>query len=313
MKRVIITGPTGAIGLALIKNLIAKGVAVTAVCRPGSKRNVALSSIPGVDLVECDLAMLLEPGSMRDKLPKDRYDVFYHLAWAGTTGDSRNDMLLQLKNIQYTLDAVVLAKRLGCRRFIGAGSQAEYGRTEEVLMPHTPCHPENGYGIAKLAAGQMSRLLCKKLQMEHVWTRVLSVYGPGDTENSLISQLIRELMAGNSPHCTKGEQVWDYLFSEDASEIFCRLGDAEHVNGCIFPVGSGRREHLKTYMETVRAVIGDHTGKEAPKILYDRPYAAGQVMHLITDITELSEVIGYVPETEFSDGIRKILQRRETG
>ena len=38
MKRAVITGPTGSIGIALINELEANGIEVVAVVRPGSKR-----------------------------------------------------------------------------------------------------------------------------------------------------------------------------------------------------------------------------------------------------------------------------------
>lgn len=58
--------------------------------------------------------------------------MMFHFGWMGTTGAARNDMDLQCRNIAYTIDAVRLAQRFGCKTFIGAGSQAEYGRTEKI-------------------------------------------------------------------------------------------------------------------------------------------------------------------------------------
>ena len=82
------------------------------------------------------------------------------------------------------------AKTARCQVFIGAGSQAEYGRVEGVLTAQTPCFPENGYGMAKLCAGQMSRVECQTLGMAHIWTRILSVYGPHDGPATMILSLI---------------------------------------------------------------------------------------------------------------------------
>ena len=58
---------------------------------------------------------------------------------------------MQNANIKYTLDAVELAKRLGCKTFIGAGSQAEYGRVEGTISEKTDKNPENGYALAWIA------------------------------------------------------------------------------------------------------------------------------------------------------------------
>ena len=76
----------------------------------------------------CDLAGLKEISKTDDR----EYDVFYHLAWSGTSGPGRNDVELQDKNVQYALDAVECAKRFGCKKFIGVGSQAEYGRVNNA-------------------------------------------------------------------------------------------------------------------------------------------------------------------------------------
>ena len=183
----ILTGPTGAIGLALIRELVQRGVRVTAVCRPGSPRMGEITANPLVCVVECDLSDLR-------RLPEccaHDFDVFYHFGWGNTFGAAaRNDMDVQIQNIRWSLDAARAAAELGCHTFLGAGSQAEYGRVEGLLRPDTPCFPENGYGMAKLCAGEMTRVECEKLGIRHIWTRILSVYGPGDGAGTLVSSVI---------------------------------------------------------------------------------------------------------------------------
>ena len=146
MKRAVITGPTGSIGLALINELVSNGVEVVAVVRPGSRRADRIKTSDMVKRVDCDLSEL-------NKLPKlirEGADVYYHFGWDGTFGNSRNNMYGQNLNVIYALDAVEAAFALGCDTFIGAGSQAEYGRYEGSLNESVPTFPENGYGIAKL-------------------------------------------------------------------------------------------------------------------------------------------------------------------
>ena len=186
-KRVIITGPTGAVGMALIQKCINEKTEVLALCHKGSKRIAAIPKNPFVTVKETDLSEFreLQPDE------NEKYDMMFHFGWMGTTGAARNDMDLQCRNIAYTIDAVRLAQRFGCKTFIGAGSQAEYGRTEKNLTSQTPAFPENGYGMAKLCAGEMSRGLCQQLGMKHIWTRILSVYGPYDGPNTMIRSAIR--------------------------------------------------------------------------------------------------------------------------
>lgn len=234
MKRAVITGPTGAIGTALTEYLESKGIEVVAVVRPGSKRADRIKESRLVRKTECDLSDLRE----LPKLIEGGADVFYHFGWEGTFGDSRNDMYLQNRNVKYALDAVEAAESLGCRRFIGAGSQAEYGRFEGKLNDKTPVFPENGYGIAKLCAGQMTKISARQKGIEHIWTRILSIYGPCDGDNTMVTSTIRKLLAGETPQCTKGEQMWDYLYSKDAAKAMYLLG-IKGVSGRTYCIGSG--------------------------------------------------------------------------
>lgn len=299
MKKIIMTGPTGAIGIALIQRLIKEEVEVTAVCHRGSKRIKNLPNSNKVKIVECNLDNLL---SLKEELEQE-YDVFYHLGWLCTGGDSRNNIETQIKNIRYTIDAVVLASALGCKRFVGAGSQAEYGRSNNALNADESTFPENGYGMAKLCAGQMSRIRCEQLGIEHIWVRILSVYGPYDGENTLIMSLIKKLLNGEETHCTKGEQLWDYCYSADAAQALRLLGE-KGVPGKIYCIGSGIGRPLLEYMELIR----DNIAPNAELGVGDIPYGEKQVMHLCADITDLKKDTGFKVEYSFEDGIKETVE-----
>ena len=298
IRSAVITGPTGAVGTALCRELAANGIKVYAVCRPGSPRMAAVPVHPLISVVECDISdmatlpTLIEGGA----------DAFYHFAWAKTTGAGRNDMPAQIDNVRYTVDAVSAAAALGCKVFVGAGSQAEYGRVEGLLKPETPCFPENGYGMAKLCAGQMSRVECEKQGIDHIWTRILSVYGPGDGAGSMVSSVIAKLKNGERPALTQGVQLWDYLYSGDAAKAFLRLAESG-VDGKIYPLGGGRALPLKVYIEQIRDAI-DET---LPLGLGEIPYGPLQVMHLEADISALVADTGYTPDTDFAVGIRNTI------
>lgn len=299
MRRVVITGPTGAIGIALIENLIEKGIDVIAVCRPGSDRISRIPADSHVKIVECSLSDIGNLYTMVD----GSADVFYHFAWDGTFGDLRNDMFLQNSNVKYSLDAVKAAKKLGCRKFIGAGSQAEYGRVEGKIRPDTPAFPENGYGIAKLCAGQMTGIMCGQLGLEHIWTRILSVYGPYDGKNTMIMTVIGKLLNGEVPSLTPGEQMWDYLYSKDAANAFFLLGE-KGKSGSTYCIGSGTARQLKEYIEIIRGLINEEAELGFGKI----PYGPKQVMCLQADIERLSWDTGFKPMYSFERGIKETIE-----
>lgn len=299
MKRAVISGATGAIGMALIQKLIEEGTEILVLCRKGSERSGRLPGHPLVTVCNVDLE---EYGGLRNETDKS-WDIFYHLAWSGTIGTARNDTDLQMKNVSYTLDAVRLAKRFGCHTFIGAGSQAEYGRWEGALNEKTPAFPENGYGIAKLCAGQMSRLLCSQLELRHIWVRILSVYGPCDGKQSMIMSAIRKLIDGERPVFTPGEQKWDYLYAADAAKALFLLGE-KGIDRKVYCLGSGEAKPLREYIIQLR----DAVNPEAPIGLGDIPYSAGQVMYLCADLEDLQKDTGFTTDYSFERGIRETVQ-----
>lgn len=299
MKRVIIDGATGAIGTALIKELVNNEIEILALVRPESNRKTNIINSPLVSILECGMSDYATEQNTTGKT----YDVFYHFAWAGTAGHGRHDMHLQNENVKYALDAGGMAKRFGCTRFIGAGSQAEYGRFEGLLKSDTPTFPETGYGIAKLCAGQITREYAHQLGLQHIWVRILSVYGPNDGAQSMVMSAINKLKNNEIPQFTKGEQMWDYLYSGDAARAFRLVGE-KGLDGKVYVLGSGTAQPLTEYIEEIRGIVNPKGLIELGAI----PYSARQVMYLCADVSEIEKDTNWKAETDFRSGIGYILE-----
>ena len=308
IRRIAMTGPTGAIGMAIIQKCIEDKIELILITRAESPRNVNIPKSEYITIIYADISEYdkINVEVLNVKGSKS-VDAFIHLAWSGTIGNGRNDMELQTNNIRCTLSAVRLAHRMGCKVFLGAGSQAEYGRVEGCLSADTPTFPETGYGMAKLCAGQMSRDLCEQLGIEHIWARVLSIYGPYDGENTMVTSAIRGFLNGEETFFTAGEQKWDYLFSEDAADIIVRLLQNGR-SGQIYCVGSGKYRELKEYIKDIYREVYGKDGTEEKIGLGKREYAPNQVMFLCADISELEKGIGTIVLTPFSEGIRKTVE-----
>lgn len=173
----------------------------------------------------------------------------------------------------------------------------------KILTPNTPTFPLTVYGIGNLTAGLMTRQLSKQLKLGHVWVRVLSVYGSYDWKNSLIMSTIRKLGNHETPSLTKGEQVWDYLYSGDAAEAL-RLVAEKGISEKIYVLGSGSAMPLFEYINTIKELIDPN----AYLAYGDIPYSKDQIMYLRADISELTKDTGWVSNTVFRDGIKEILK-----
>lgn len=298
-ERIVLTGATSMIGIALIDECIKNRIFVLAIVNPKSSNINRIPISEYVNITECKLENVNVL-----TVPDDKYDVFYHLGWTGTDKTLRLNVDEQTKNISYTLEAVRLAKRLGCHTFVGAGSQAEFGRADvPKISPNYPVNPEIAYGAAKYAAGRLSAILCEQLSIRHIWTRIFSVYGPYDNESTLVMYCINSFLKEKVPALSNSEQTWDYLFSEDAGRALYLTGKygKNHSTYCI---GSGEAAPLIEYIEIIRDYIDPNLKIGIGQI----PYSSNQVMNLCADISSLKNDTGFVPQNDFADGIKKTVQ-----
>lgn len=290
------TGATSMLGVATIEECLRNDIEVVALVHRGSKNLKRLPQSARLQILSSNL------DELADVTPDfNDADVFYHFAWAATSHSGRTNVDMQEENIRHTIDAVRLAQRCGCRKFIFAGSQAEYGLSDKPLNRDTPIRPVTAYGVSKFAAGKLSQILCESLGITFVWSRVLSVYGKNDSENTLISYVIRSFRNNVSPLLTGCEQKWDYLYVDDAARAFRLLGQCPTYG--VYTIGGGHTSPLKLYINVIYRLMKP----SVPLEFGGRAYGENQVMNLEADISDLKRDTGFEPRISFEEGITRIL------
>lgn len=298
ISRVALTGATSTIGTAIIRECISNDIQVLALV---NKNSFNIGRIPNsrlITIIECslqDMETLNVEGMAAD--------VFFHLAWGHTNRSVRNEAEPQIENIKYSIDSVRLASRLNCEVYVGAGSQAEYGRVDEIIDEETAVHPETAYGIAKLCSGQMTRIECEKLGIKHIWPRIFSTYGPYTQDTTILNYTIKELLRKHRPSLTMCDQIWDFIYVDDAARALLLLAE-KGKSGEIYCISSGRSDTLRHFIEIVHAEL-----KSDIKMGFgDLPYGENTVMYLSGNIRKLQNDTGFVPLVSFKEGIDKTIE-----
>jgi len=287
------------IGVAVLQECFAHGNEILAIVRPNSRNMNRIPKSPLITLCECEIENL-------EELDVTAYgydwDVFYHFAWNSLAPAGRDNVDLQMRNIQCTLSSVKLAKRLGCHKFIGAGSQAEYGTYRMGRIgPDTPTNPIDAYGIAKFASGKLAMVMAQQTGIDFFWVRVFSVFGPYDRITSLVNSTIEKMLQNERPQFTRATQIWDYLYSGDAGQAFYLIG--EKGKGIrTYCLGSGQSRPLIEYIRIIRDIINP----DLELGIGELPYV-GAPINIDPDISSLSSDVGFLPGTTFEEGIRQIL------
>ena len=118
----------------------------------------------------------------------------------------------------------------------------------------------------------------------------------------MIMSGINALLNGQRPIYTKGEQLWDYLYCDDAANALFLAAERGN-DGCVYCVGSGEARPLRDYIFAIR----DAVAPGADIGIGEAPYSEKQVMYLCADISDLRSDTGFSPTVSFEDGIRRIL------
>lgn len=294
--RLLITGAGGFVGAAIAKAAVAAGDDVVALVRSGGSRLAGIAK--NISLERVDLG---DAPSVAELIGSVKPDVVIHSAWEGVGGPLRSDDI-QLENIRTSVALADAAIAAGTRKFVGIGSQAEYGRYDRRIFESDLPRPNMLYGAAKLAANHLVAQRCGKAGVAFAWLRLFSVYGPGDNPNWLIPSTAASLMRGSRPLCTKGTQKWDYLHIDDVAEGVLAVASNDRANG-IFNLSSANAVEVRRIVEMLRDIA-------APGLdltFGDIPFASDQIMHLEGDNRRLREATGWNVRISLEDGLRQVV------
>ena len=289
MKRYIVTAAAGFLGCNLVERLLQEDAFVYAVVRPDSPHNERLARRERCALIPADMA---EYGQLHERIGAP-CDVFFHLGWQG----GRYDFATQYGNIMDALGVLTSAARLGCRRFIATGSQAEYGPQTALITEETCPHPTDAYGAAKLAACILTRQRAADLGIAWIWGRVFSLYGKYELRSRMLPALVDALRAGqNFTLSSSGAQNWDFLYAADGAEALLSLA-ARGRAGEIYNIAHGDYQPLRSFIEQVRQAID-------PGVPVSYGQEAG-LFSLQPSVEKIRRDTGWRPTTDFTEGLRR--------
>ncbi len=213
MKNILVTGAAGFIGSHVAEALAKQGHAVTALddLSGGFSDNVA----EGVRFVQ---------GSINDVelvnrlFAEERYEAVFHLAAYAAEGLSHFIKRFNYNNnLIGSVNLINASINYGVRCFVFTSSIAVYGTSPMLPMTEeTPAHPEDSYGIAKLAVEQELRACREMFGLDYVIFRPHNVYGErqniGDKYRNVVGIFMNQILQGK-PMTVFGDGTQTRAFS----------------------------------------------------------------------------------------------------
>lgn len=291
--RVLVTGASGFVGAAVVRQLVAQGRQVAVLLRASSNPWRLAGVLPQLQVIQGELGRL---DAVAEAVLAFAPQAVAHLAWEGVKGADRNHPM-QLGNVAASFALYHLARRAGAGCFVGVGSQAEYGPCSGCIHETTPTRPTTVYGATKLGTSLALDRLASADDFAFAWLRLFSTYGPADDPSWLIPYVTLQLLQGKRPALTAAEQVWDYLHVDDVAAGVIAAID-QRARG-LYNLGSGHAVPLRQIITQVR----DQIDPALPLGFGELAYRPDQVMHLEADIGALTAATGWQPKVTLAQGI----------
>lgn len=294
MKNVIITGADGFVGSYTVKYFVDNGCSVLALDMGESPRRLTVGD--NLEYIQCDIS---NTSLMLEKIQSDKYDTFIHFAWAGSAGEARIDYNLQMQNALTTVECMKAAKKLGCTRFVCAGSIMEY--EVEAAIHSQGSRPGMGYiyGMGKHIAHCMCKSVAANIGIDLLWPMITNAYGVGELSPRFVNTTLRKIINGEPLQFTAATQNYDFVYVSDVAKAFYLVAK----NGKPFSeymIGSGDAKPLKQFiLEMVESC-----GPESDPIFGDVPFTGTNMPLSIFNISDIKEDCGFEPEVSFGVGTK---------
>ena len=300
----LVTGGAGFIGSHLAAELVRRGhrVRVADSFITGKRRN--LDHIPGVDLIEGDLADLTVA-----KRAVDGVEYVLHQAAIPSVPRSVTDPITSNRaNIDSTLNILVAARDAGVRRVVYAGSSSAYGDTPTLpKREDMPTNPLSPYALQTLVGEQYCQLFTTLYGLETVTIRYFNVFGPRQDPTSpysgVLAKFITQMLSGEQPTIFgDGSQTRDFTYVDNVVQANLLASTAaNNVAGRVFNVATGRRVDLNQTFQILKQLLG-YSGE-----VKHSPNRAGDVKHSLADISAAECCLGYKPTVDFEEGLSRTI------
>lgn len=229
-------------------------------------------------------------------------EAVFNLAWDGVSSADRVRWSKQVRNIRLQQELLDLSAECGVKKFIGTGSQSEYGDFEGVIDESFPVNPKTAYAAAKLACLDLLRCFCEINQIEWYWFRLFPLFGPGESDRWLIPSLIKEMCTHTSMDLTLGEQCLPYLYVGECAKAIVSPLQTDDKSG-IYNVCADNPRPLKELVTMIKDKVNP-----AFKLNFGAlPYRFGQSMFMGSHTDKLARNLYTLDTTSFETHLQETI------
>lgn len=301
MNKAIVTGGAGFIGSHVAEQLIKRGLKVTVLddLSGGFNNNVP----EGANFIEGSINDIPLINSLFDS---ERFDYVFHLAAYAAEGLSHFIKRFNYNNnLIGSINLIDASVNYGVKCFVFTSSIAVYGTSPELPMTEAmTAHPEDSYGIAKLAVEQELRVCKEMFDLNYIIFRPHNVYGErqnvGDKYRNVVGIFMNQILQGK-PMTVFGDGTQTRAFSYigDVAPLIAESVDVPEAYNQIFNVGADQPYSVNELAIRVAQAMG-----VTPNIIHMPP--RNEVMDAYSSHEKVRRVFGERKLFSMEEGLSRM-------
>ena len=302
MKRAIISGATGLVGMAVSKYLFSNGIDTLCLGRKAlSTEDICRNFGAGARYLRVAME---EIASLPDRVDLMTWSpgaecVFFNFAWRGNEKLAYGSFGDQVNNTVHAAEAVRSAKKMGCLKFVNAGtleeSFVEQFLAEKSKQPYRSTQTE--YALAKLASRDMCKMVAYLEKIDYVHTRMSVPLIPDLSRGAYVAATLKTIAEGKSYEAPTSKQLFDIVFIDDLARAYFLIG-LSGKNKADYFIGTARPATLGQYFERfVRIVNGNYSDEPEMDMIDEAGFFSNR---------DLYQDTGFIASTRLQDIVENV-------
>lgn len=307
MKTVLVTGGAGFIGSHFVKHLFDQWPDTRIVVLDSFTYAANPDNIP--DRIRDSSRFRLVKGDIKNRflveeIVSESELVVHFAAESHVTRSLVDDLPFFETDVigTQTISAAISRHASRVEKFVHISTSEVYGTALSGPMnedhPLNPCTP---YAAAKAGADRLVHAYWETYKIPTVILRPFNNYGSHQHPEKAVPRFITAALMGR-PITVHGSGLMtrDWLFVEDTCRAVLRVLDSNLPGGQVFNLGTGVDESVIKIAHTVCDLVG--VSHDLIQYVNSRP---GQVDRHISDSSKITKMLGWKPEIDLEEGLKR--------
>jgi len=239
-------------------------------------------------------------------------DIVLHQAALGSVPRSiKAPELTNATNVNGFLNVLTAAKEAEVKRFVYASSSSVYGDSQELPKNEEKIgNPLSPYAVSKYTNELYAKAFSTCYGIKTIGLRYFNVFGPRQNPNgpyaAVIPLWVNALKEKKPVYINgDGETTRDFCYVDNAIQanlLAAMTANSEAMNR-VYNIAVNEQNTLKKLYD----MIVENLNLSNAKVIY-RNFRDGDIRHSLANIDNANRLLGYVPQYNLDDGLKKMLE-----